>query len=85
MPTLCRRVQQIIVTSLHAGAINSPKGSLTAREHQMIGCLFTGLRDKEIAENLGIAPGTVHIHLANVFHKLRVHKRGEALRRFMSF
>lgn len=38
---------------------------LTPRERQVVTLLTTGLSQKEIAHELGIAPGTVYAH---VFH-----------------
>ena len=48
---------------------------LTAREQQVLELVEQGLRNKEIARELGIRPGTVKIHLKHIFEKTGVHGR----------
>ena len=48
---------------------------LTARELQIAGAVATGLRNKEIADKLGIAEGTVKIHLHVIYEKLKIDGR----------
>ena len=48
---------------------------LTAREHQVLELVEQGLRNKEIASELGIQPGTVKIHLKHIFEKTGVRGR----------
>jgi two-component system, NarL family, nitrate/nitrite response regulator NarL len=48
---------------------------LTRREQQLIPLVCSGLRNKEIAQQLGIAESTVWHHLTSVFTKLRVEDR----------
>jgi DNA-binding NarL/FixJ family response regulator len=48
---------------------------LTRRERQLIPLVCGGLRNKEIAQQLGIAESTVWHHLTSVFTKLRVEDR----------
>lgn len=52
---------------------------LTARERDVFACLCSGLPDKEIARELGLAPNTVRNHVATIYAKLDVHSRGEAI------
>lgn len=52
---------------------------LTPREHQVLVALATGLGDKEIATHLGVRQETVKTHMANVFAKLGVESRMQAL------
>jgi DNA-binding CsgD family transcriptional regulator len=54
--------------------------SLTKREREILGLCSSGLRSQEIADKLGIAKRTVDFHLQNVFNKLGVRNRIEALR-----
>lgn len=51
------------------------RGELTAREAQVLDLVEQGLRNREIAVNLGIRPGTVKIHLKHIFEKTGVHGR----------
>lgn len=51
------------------------RGELTAREAQVLDLVEQGLRNREIADTLGIRPGTVKIHLKHIFEKTGVHGR----------
>jgi len=48
---------------------------LTPREVQIAGAVASGLRNKEIADKLGIAEGTVKIHLHVIYEKLKIDGR----------
>nr|BFD41500.1 hypothetical protein FFPRI1PSEUD_29990 [Pseudomonas sp. FFPRI_1] len=52
---------------------------LSARERQVLGLIYQGLADKEIAAQLKLAPNTVRNHVATLYSKLDVHSRGEAI------
>ena len=45
----------------------------------MLQALADGLSDKEIAERLYVGSGTVRSHVVNIFGKLGVHSRLQAL------
>ncbi|MCP5118575.1 MAG: response regulator transcription factor [bacterium] len=52
-----------------------PRSDLTPREHQVLELVEQGLKNKEIAKELGIRPGTVKIHLKHIFEKTGVRGR----------
>jgi two-component system, NarL family, nitrate/nitrite response regulator NarL len=52
-----------------------PRSELTAREHQVLELVEQGFKNKEIAVELGIRPGTVKIHLKHIFEKTGVRGR----------
>ena len=52
-----------------------PHGELTPREQQVLELVEQGLKNKEIARDLGIRPGTVKIHLKHIFEKTGVRGR----------
>jgi DNA-binding NarL/FixJ family response regulator len=52
---------------------------LTPREMEVLRALAEGLSDKQIAERLYVGDGTVRSHLVNVFAKLEVASRLEAV------
>ena len=52
---------------------------LTRREIQMLGILATGKSNKEIARDLGLSPNTIKTHLANLYEKLGVRNRTQAV------
>jgi len=53
--------------------------SLTNRENEVLQCLARGLLYKEIAINLNISISTVRQHIHNIYDKLHVQNRTEAL------
>lgn len=48
---------------------------LTSREQQVMELVEQGFKNREIAQELGIRPGTVKIHLKHIFEKTGVHGR----------
>lgn len=52
-----------------------PRSELTAREQQVLELVEQGFKNKEIAIELGIRPGTVKIHLKHIFEKTGVRGR----------
>ncbi|HUB83030.1 MAG TPA: response regulator transcription factor [Bryobacteraceae bacterium] len=48
---------------------------LTARELQVMELVERGMKNKDIAENLGIRTGTVKIHLKHIFEKTGIRGR----------
>ncbi|HLW01054.1 MAG TPA: hybrid sensor histidine kinase/response regulator transcription factor [Ktedonobacterales bacterium] len=62
-----------------------PTSLLTARESEVLRALANGLRNKEIARQLYVSERTVTFHLANIYQKLGVTSRTEALSRALEF
>lgn len=59
---------------------NRPEAEhLTKREREVLERLKTGMTNKEIALDLGIGDRTVQTHLSNIYFKLEVNNRTEAL------
>jgi DNA-binding NarL/FixJ family response regulator len=56
--------------------------SLTVREKEILICLEKGLRYKEIAFNLSISMDTVRSHIRNIYEKLQVQSRTDALNKY---
>lgn len=54
---------------------------LSERETGILEQLSTGLSYTQIANNLFIAPGTVRKHIENIYRKLEVHNKVEALQK----
>jgi LuxR family maltose regulon positive regulatory protein len=54
---------------------------LTERELEVLRLLATGMSNPEIADGLVIAVSTVRSHLKNIYSKLDVHKRWDAVQR----
>jgi len=58
------------------------KEILSDRENEVLQLLADGLLYKEIAERLFISHGTVRQHLHNIYEKLHVHNRTEAVNKY---
>ncbi len=53
--------------------------SITEREQEVLKLVSSGLSNREIGMQLCITPGTVKTHLANIYDKLDVHCRTQAI------
>ncbi|HSU31028.1 MAG TPA: response regulator transcription factor [Bryobacteraceae bacterium] len=58
-----------------AAAETQVRTDLTPREHQVMELVEQGFKNREIAQELGIRPGTVKIHLKHIFEKTGVRGR----------
>jgi len=58
------------------------KEILSGRENEVLQLLADGLLYKEIANRLFIGHGTVRQHIHNIYEKLHVHNRTEAVNRY---
>ena len=58
----------------HVGQRDSRTG-LTPREQQVMELVGQGLKNREVARELGIRPGTVKVHLKHIFEKTGVQGR----------
>jgi DNA-binding NarL/FixJ family response regulator len=56
---------------------------LSAREDEILGLLSKGYRYKEIGSLLGISFDTVRSHMRNIYDKLHVHSRTEAVVKYL--
>jgi LuxR family maltose regulon positive regulatory protein len=55
---------------------------LTRREREILQLLSMGLSNQEMADKLVIAEGTLKRHVANLYQKLGVHNRAQAVRHY---
>lgn len=60
-----------------------PVAALSKRENEILQLLSKGLLYKEIAEQLTISIGTVRQHIHNIYEKLHVQNRTEALNKML--
>ena len=56
-------------------SVRRSRSNLTPREHEVVELVEQGLKNKDIALNMGIRPGTVKIHLKHIFEKTGIRGR----------
>ena len=64
--------------TLSAEAMDSPLGSLSRRELEVLGLVAEGLTNHDIAQRLVLSEHTVNRHVANILRKLRLSSRTAA-------
>ena len=75
-------IARLVVSSFQGQARASISDhQLTAREREVVDGLAAGLMYKEIADKGGISIGTVRVHIRNIYEKLQVSSRHEAVKK----
>ncbi len=82
-PQIARKVVQHFQNANADGAAPELE-RLTARETEVLEQLAKGFRYKEIVDNLVISDGTLHTHIRNIYDKLHVHSRTEAVVKYLN-
>ena len=73
-------IARLVVQSFRPSPANaSEESGLSRRELEILNLLSQGLSNKELGARLGISAETVRTHLNNVYQKLHVHGRTEAV------
>ena len=80
---ICRRLHHL-ARELRLRQVH-PGSELTPRESQILDLLAQGLVNKEIAHEAGIRVQTVKSHVYNIFKKLDVNSRGDAVIKGIEF
>lgn len=78
-PQIARKVLEVFRTKP-----NEDMESLSSRETEILDELVKGYTNKQIAEKLFISPETVRGHLKNIYQKLHVHSKTEAVVKALS-
>lgn len=68
-----------VIASFHSTEIKKSEYNLSKRENEILELLAKGYRYKEIAEKLFISVETVRSHAHNIYEKLQVSSRTDAL------
>jgi NarL family two-component system response regulator LiaR len=76
--TLSPEAAQALANSVVQPQISG--NAITDRERDVLRCMVDGLNNSEIAEKLVISLGTVKFHVSNIFQKLGVDSRVEAVK-----
>ena len=73
-----------VIQSFHQTASSeSTTETLSPREREILELLAKGYMNKEIADTLSIAFQTVHTHVRNIYGKLHVRSRTEAVAKYL--
>lgn len=76
-PTVASKVLRLFKTNL-SGKTDESYG-LSTREKEILKCLVEGMSYKMIAETCFISADTVNGHIKNIYRKLQVHSKSEAV------
>lgn len=77
-PTIAQRMMRYL-TRPPTTTPDNPFPELTDRELEVLGLIAGGLTNTAIAERLVLSPKTVRNHVSNIFSKLQVADRAEAI------
>lgn len=70
------RIARLVVSSMQS---NEKESALSKRELEVLNSLCDGATYKEIGDKLFISVGTVRHHIKNIYGKLHVHSKAEAV------
>jgi DNA-binding NarL/FixJ family response regulator len=73
------QIARKVVASFQGSERNPELEKLSPREQEILHALMQGLRYKEIADKLFVSTETVRTHIRNIYQKLQVNSRTEAL------
>lgn len=76
-PSIANRVLKMVKTKpeIH----NKESFDLSAREKEILTCLVKGMSYKMVADTCFISVDTVNVHIKNIYRKLQVHSKSEAV------
>ncbi|VUX55790.1 Nodulation protein W [uncultured Woeseiaceae bacterium] len=78
------RQKQIIASRSHSAALRQRFNSLSGREQEVLRLVVDGLRNKQIAYELGISEKTVKVHRSRVMHKTGARTAAQLVRLFVA-
>jgi DNA-binding NarL/FixJ family response regulator len=76
-PTIANRVLKMVKSQRSSDSKNV--FNLTDREKEILACLVEGMSYKLIADECTISIDTVNVHVKNIYKKLQVHSKSEAV------
>lgn len=74
--------RRVIESFQQPSPVDSVDSQLTPRENEVLSLTARGFASKEIADQLGISPRTVSLHLQHIYEKLHVRSRTEAAAKY---
>lgn len=76
-PSVATKVLKLVVQQAPSANVNT--FNLSEREKEILSCLVKGMSYKLIADACFISIDTVRGHIRNIYEKLHVHSKGEAI------
>ena len=73
------QIARKVISSFQKPVIHDAIHLLTKREQELLDLLTQGYRYKEIADKLFLSIDTIRTHIRNIYRKLEVQSRAEAL------
>lgn len=83
-PMTSEIARHVVASFRRKANIVDPSLSLTAREEETLVLLTKGYANKEIADQLHLSTETVRSHLKNIYTKMHVRSRAEAVAHYMT-
>ena len=74
--------RKVVSSFSNSNLQNKNSEFLTRREIEILNLLSKGLLNIEVADQLYISPGTVKKHIQNIYEKLHVNTRIEAINKY---
>ena len=75
--------RKVVQTFQQIGKSSKETENLSERETEILSYLAKGYQDKEIAEKFFLSVKTIRTHLRNIYKKLHVHSRTEAVLKYL--
>jgi DNA-binding NarL/FixJ family response regulator len=82
-PMTSEIARRVVASFRQRPAKRDETARLTPREEEVLGYLSKGFANKEIAIKMAVSYETVRDHLRNIYEKLHVHSRTEAVARYL--
>jgi len=79
---MSRSIARKVIESFHSQGLKEIKYGLSKRESEILNLLSKGYRYKEIGAQLFISTETVRTHIRNIYGKLQVQSRTEAINKY---
>jgi DNA-binding NarL/FixJ family response regulator len=77
-PRIARKALQLLMNS-KVEKVEKEKTILSDREMDILNCLVSGMNFKAIADKLFISPNTVRTHITNIYKKMHVQSKTQAV------
>ncbi len=82
-PMSSQIARKVVASFIESKSTNKLIQSLTDKESEVLTNLSKGMLNKEVANAMAISPATVRTHIQNIYSKLHVNTRVEAVNLFL--